>query len=209
VYDPQTKTEQRERKIQIHVNVFQDPRLVLLDLAHELVHASAQPAFDPYDPNLTVVDYIRSSIEGPGGEAAAVYAECQIALELDQLGILIPSHRCDRYIDRMNEEVPRVLRDRIVSDFYRVGAGYQDFQAVIPDPKRFFPQLSPKRPLLISSTGRAPYPIALIREYLGMTEIACENTRKRIGKQSFLEPKERELLERRCRKIAAPNVENP
>jgi len=204
-YDPVNHIERKERRVSIHLNVFQDPVLRALDLAHELSHASASPAWDPYDPQLSLIRYIQIAIEGEGGEALAVQSECLVAMELESK-FEVPSHRCDRYIRRMNTiGLDRVL---IKEDFYRVGGSYEAFQEILGESIRLFPALSSKRPVFISSTGNAPYPVALAKEYLGITESACKNTLRRIQSRQMMEPHEKDLIERRCRSFAAPSADS-
>src|SRR5947208_2743712 len=52
-FNPATGEEERERQITIYVREKQPLKDIVLDIAHELVHATAPPGWDPYDPNLT------------------------------------------------------------------------------------------------------------------------------------------------------------
>lgn len=187
-YDPASGVETREREVTVFLKRGAPIQDLLLDLAHEMTHASAPLQWDPYDPELTVVRYIQQALEAPGGEVDALFVECEVALELKDLsqGLGLSSglspdlsmDRCKRYIksDSLN-------RESIQRDFYRVGnwkskvvSGLSRFGAQVSD----LPFLSSDSPKLYSSTGQAPYPVALIREFEDLNQAACENTRKRV-----------------------------
>ena len=63
-----TGEESRERNVTITIRAAQPFGERVLDLAHELTHAVADPAWDPYDPDLTPGRYIHYSLESSGGE---------------------------------------------------------------------------------------------------------------------------------------------
>ncbi len=174
-FDPGTGKETRERSVHVLIKAAQPREDVLLDLAHELVHATSRAEWDPYDPELTPVRYITSSIEGPGGEVEAVVAECEVALEIYGQAETAQK-RCGHY----RTQAPGSLsRDEIRKDFYRVGKWYADIRKKTGSDAPSLQYLSPDRPRLFSSTGGAPYPVSLFREYQELTAIACENSRQR------------------------------
>jgi len=174
-YDPETGEEVREREVTIYLRRHAAVEDVALDLAHELVHAAQQPTWDPYDPDLTPVRFIRLSIEAAGGEADAVQAECQVAAELGD-AVATSGERCGRYAAG--------AREGIVREFYRVGAWKRVLDRALGATAGELADLSGEEPLLLSSTGRAPYPVALLREYEALTEAACRNSRKRLVSSS-------------------------
>ncbi len=173
--------EEREREVTIFLRESQSDVELLLDLAHELVHATSRPVFDPYDPHLSAGQYIHFAIDGTGGEVDAVLAECSVAREMAQRwGSQI--HRCRNYLsqsdlDGSSESV--LSRQRIVEDFYRVGNWITDLRSDLGTEGRLLPFLSGESPRLYSSAAHAPYPVALLQEYGEMTRAACENSRER------------------------------
>jgi hypothetical protein len=149
----------------------------VLDIAHELVHATTRPIWDPYDPKLTPGRYIHATIEGEGGEVEAVVAECQVGLELaHRFGA--SARRCRSY---RGTGSTRINTERVKRDFYRVGKWNAELTKKLGEEMPLFPLLSSRTPKLYSSTGHAPYPVALLQEFEQITRIACENTRKRTA----------------------------
>lgn len=175
-YDEETGKESRERIVTVYLRQNQPVTDVMLDLAHELVHATAKPSWDPYDPALTAGSYIHAAIEGEGGEVEAVRVECLVSYEIfgDRSNSLSAA-RCNRYA--VSDQ--KVAADRIRKDFYRVGHWMKDLSKRLGSEGKRFPDLSEKHPTLYSSTGGTPYPVALYEEYRQMTAAACENTRRR------------------------------
>jgi hypothetical protein len=175
-YDTETGKESRERKVTIYLRQGQPLTDLMLDLAHELVHATSKPSWDPYDPSLTAGAYIHATIEGEGGEVEAVRVECQVSHEVLGDQSRSPSAaRCKRYA--LSD--PKASADMIRKDFYRVGHWMKDLSKHLGAEGKLFPDLSDERPALYSSTGGTPYPVALYEEYRQMTAVACENTRRR------------------------------
>ncbi len=175
-FDPETGKETRRREVTIYIRKGQGLEDLVLDIAHELTHAIHEPSWDPYDPHLSASRYMWASLEGQGGEVDALVSECKVALELlVQLG---PSaSRCLRYREGAT---PGISREKVREDFYRVGQWLSEILAKLGPDARFFPKLSPDAPQLFSSTGQAPYPLALLREFEELNRSACENSRKRL-----------------------------
>ena len=192
--DPATGKENQERQVTIFLRGEQTLREIVLDLAHELSHAGGAPHWDPYDPNLTAVQYIQHSIEGQGGEVDAVVAECKVGLELaDKYGVQV--ERCQRYrTPPVGSKADwRVGRKKVLKDFYRVGRWKSEILHKLGGQARKFPLLSEKTPKLYSSIGNAPYPLALLQEYEHLTRVACENTNRRLS--TLREPAESKKVE--------------
>ena len=63
-FNPKTGEETRERQVTVYLRERQNLDDLVLDLAHELVHATTRPGWDPYDPRLTAGKYIWAAIEG-------------------------------------------------------------------------------------------------------------------------------------------------
>ncbi len=183
-FSSETGQEEREREVTIFLRETQSDLELLLDLSHELVHATSRPLFDPYDPDLSAVHYIQSSIDGEGGEVEAVLAECAVAEEWGmRAGQVV--HRCRNYVDAKSHSISGQageIRKRISADFYRVGSWLNELQKELGAAISLLPELNAEKPRLYSSTEHTPYPVALYQEYAEMTQIACKNSleRKRI-----------------------------
>ncbi len=174
-YNPKTGAEVRERKVQVILREGEGLDDLVLDVAHELTHAISSPDWDPYDPALTPARYIQATIEGEGGEVDAVSTECRVSLELAQR-FGTSAHRCGRY----RAGTAGIERAKVMKDFYRVGRWQREISQKLGGDAETFPLLSGEAPMLYSSTGNAPYPISLIREYEEITQIACDNSKKRL-----------------------------
>jgi hypothetical protein len=188
-FNPRTGQESREREVTIFLRQGQSLDDLVLDVAHELVHATARPAWDPYDPQLTAGRYIWAAIEGEGGEVKAVASECRVAFEVhERFGAAKnASERCKSYLKTAAAgELPDL--ERIRKDFYRVGHWKRELLEKLGQEREMFPLLSRESPKLYSSTGNAPYPVALFQEFEEITDIACENSRKRASAESARAP---------------------
>jgi hypothetical protein len=203
-YNPVTGKERRERQVTIYLRPDQKLQSLVLDIAHELVHATSRPSWDPYDPTLTPGRYILASIDGEGGEVDALVAECKVAMELAaQFGAR--AGRCQGYLSDLAARDYVIERERVRRDFYRVGEWGSELRRRLGRELDLFPLLSQDKPRLFSSTGNAPYPVALLREFEQITQVACENTRKRVSEGSASiarspasEGPAAQFLQRRC-----------
>jgi hypothetical protein len=184
-FNPETGEERRERKVTIYLKVNQSMVDLILDIAHELTHAVSRPVWDPYDPDLTPGKYILAALEGTGGEVEALVTECQVASELPR-EYLSEVSRC-----HLNENVskkPFFTRHRVRADLYRVGKWHEELGHKLGSELARFPLLSSNAPLLFSSTGNAPYPVSLMKEFEEINQVACANSRRRIHSLSEREP---------------------
>ncbi len=187
-YHPSTGKEVRERFVTVILRKDQPLIDVAMDLAHELVHATTPPTWDPYDPELTPGRYMHAALEAHGGEVDAVFAECEVAVDFKRK-LDLRSTRCDRYLVLSGSENRLAVdRTKIQHDFYRVGRWEMFVRARLGQEKDRFPLLSGKEPELYSATGSAPYPVALMREYEELNRVACENVRKRAGESQGRSP---------------------
>jgi len=80
------------------------------------------------------------------------------------------------------------LRAEVVKDFYKVGKPYRNLVNRFGAEASLFPVLSDSPPRFFSSTGQAPYPIALYREFKEITETACQNSKNRLKGISAQDP---------------------
>lgn len=173
-----TGKEEQRREITIFINENQSELDQILDLAHELVHATRGPSWDPYDPRLTLDGYIYASLELPGGEIDAVREECRVAHEIF-LKDGRNTSRCSRYW--VGASGFEINQKKLLQDFYRVGEWNEKVRLWLGDHADRFPHLSAKDPALYSSTGNTPYPVALYYEYLALNKKACSNMVQRLA----------------------------
>ena len=200
-FNPETGEEFRKRDVTIYLRAEQNINDLVLDMAHELAHFVFIQPWDPYDPALTAAQYIYTAIEKPGGEVDAIDAECRVGLELS-IARGLSAERCKTYLIGIKGQVDR---NKIKEDLYKVGRHKGQFVKTLGLESELFPLLSDQPPALFSSTGKAPYPIALLAEFKELTDIACENSRRRIesiGGRSpaseFFKEKDAYFLSRRC-----------
>jgi hypothetical protein len=110
------------------------------------------------------------------GEVQATLTECLVGLELSKkTGASV--ERCRIYQSPQSKTLSRL---RIAKNFYQVGRWYSDLKNGLGSEIRLFPLLSSQPPQLFSSTGRAPYPVSLFREFQEMTITACKNSQNRM-----------------------------
>jgi hypothetical protein len=154
-------------------------REAVLDLAHELTHFTFRQPFNPYQSQFTLKSFVRSTVEGEGGEVEAFLIECQVLFELYPDAANTNAH-CQEIIDPQNG---RLSKDRGIQHFYRIGAFRDHFVKEMADfnlSEGDLPLLSGLEPLFISSAWGLPYPVAAFREYVTIMGRACDNDLKRL-----------------------------
>lgn len=150
----------------------------LLDLAHELTHFVYRDGFNPYADNFNAKDFIKSTIEGKGGEAQAFIVECKVLSELFKSGSVARSH-----CHSIKDEEGRVSLKKAVDLFYHVGAYFESFhkqlhkREILED----FTQLKSTKINFVSSAYGLPYPVAALMEFDLVMSKVCENDRKRLA----------------------------
>lgn len=152
----------------------------VLDLAHELTHYSFRTPFNPYNKNFTLEGFVKSTVEGTGGEVEAFLIECQVLEELFPQEAK-QRENCRKIID---PETGRFSKKLGIEHFYRVGAHMRSFKQEMQDyelKERDFPYLSQNQALFISSAWGLPYPVAAFKEYVTIMGRACENDLKRLS----------------------------
>ena len=151
----------------------------LLDLAHELTHFVYRKSFNPYQMNFTLTEFIKSTVEGEGGEARAFLTECRIQKELFA-SQTATRQNCQKIkdLDTMEFSFPKA-----VGHFYEVGSHYEKFKETLFkfNIENSFEMVSSKKATFISSAYGMPYPVAAFEEYLTVLNKVCENDKKRIG----------------------------
>lgn len=151
----------------------------VLDLAHELTHYTRRTAFNPYNSNFSLKDFIKSTVEGKGGEVEAYIVECQV------MGELFPrlknkKSNCEKVYDYSLGSYQKKLG---IKQFYRVGDYLKEFINLKNnwEPKESdFPYLTGRDPIFVSSAYGLPYPVAAIREYQSIMSKVCRNDKKRL-----------------------------
>lgn len=150
----------------------------LLDLAHELTHYTHRNSFNPYEDTFNARDFIRSTIEGEGGEVEAFLTECQVARELFSKTSLIRSN-----CRKIESADGKLSFDRAVELFYHVGTYYDSFHKKLSEKnlESSFSGLSSEKINFISSAYGVPYPVAALMEYELVMNKVCENDKKRLA----------------------------
>ncbi len=173
------KKESLRYSTQVMIAASKDPVFQALDMAHELTHAS-HPNSNPFDPNLNAEIYVRRGIESEGGEAQAILQECRVGRELlpkmkDEIAKMVKA-RCQLVWNMEGDEV------KWKRSFYQLGQYYEDFMGMVSRLKMdrtrkmdWAQEIEPKSPMFASAVTHKPYPLALLEEYLQVTEKICQN----------------------------------
>ncbi|MCK5074683.1 MAG: hypothetical protein KAQ98_14730 [Bacteriovoracaceae bacterium] len=151
----------------------------VLDLSHELTHFIYRPPFNPYKDDFNLEKFVRSIIEGKGGEVDAYMAECNVLRE-----IFSDSNRyhanCERLID---PSTGTFSRERGAELFYRTGKHLEAVKMAMSEQNTSldnFPYLSNEEAVYISSAYGVPYPMAAVMEYNNIMTRVCFNDKKRL-----------------------------
>jgi hypothetical protein len=172
-----------EQKSVIYLDGDLDTYDAVLDLTHELTHFTFRKDFNPYKRNFSLQAFIKSTIEGQGGEVEAYMMECTVMQELFSSKVS-KRYQCNEIIDPHTGLVSKKLA---INKFYRVGNYYKRFAKVLKkqDFIKEFPKLDDKTSVFLSSAYGLPYPLAAYHEYISVVSRACENDEKRL---SYLRP---------------------
>ncbi len=150
----------------------------LLDLAHELTHFVYREGFNPYAETFNAKDFIKSTIEGQGGEVQAFLTECRVLKELFSSKVQSRSN-CQKIVDDLGQPSYR----KAVELFYHVGSYYNSFHGQLS--KRSiassFSDLKPEKINFVSSAYGVPYPLAALMEFDLVMSKVCENDKKRLA----------------------------
>ena len=151
----------------------------LLDMAHELTHYGHRVPFNPYRGNFTLKEFLKSTVEGRGGEVEAYLMECRILEEIFSSEIQDRSN-CSRIRNPIDG---KLSRDLSIKEFYQVGKHMKSFVrnlAVHRLNRQDFPHLNNTQALFISSVYGLPYPLAAYKEYVSIMNRVCGNDYKRL-----------------------------
>ena len=179
----QGKEEKLDFTVQVIISHEKNPIFQAIDLAHELVHA-LHPKTNPFDPKLNAVDYVREGIESEGGEAHAILQECQVGKEL----IEIVNQEQAQLIKARCQFVWKTGKDSNLwkLSFYYLGNQYGLFAAKLKSMNsdqgkkdEISRIIQTKDPMFTSAAANKPYPLALLDEYLEITQKICSKSTAR------------------------------
>lgn len=150
----------------------------LLDLAHELTHYVYREGFNPYAESFNAKDFIKSTIEGSGGEVQAFLTECRVLRELFSKNVQSRSN-CQKIEDAKGE----LSYSKAVELFYHVGSYFDGFNKQLQKREiaSSFSELKGEKINFISSAYGVPYPVAALMEYDLVVNKVCENDKKRLA----------------------------
>lgn len=169
-----------ETRSKVYLNKHLKTLDALLDFAHELTHFTYREPFNPYDARFHLKDFIKSTVEGRGGEVDAYMVECKVLKELLP-GEGFSRSNCQKVWDQKTASVSKEMG---VMEFYKVG---HHFDGLKKDLEKFainekeLPQASNNEALFISSAWGLPYPVAAVKEYVNIMDRVCKNDQNRIS----------------------------
>lgn len=152
----------------------------LLDFAHELTHFTYREPFNPYDSRFHLKDFIKSTVEGRGGEVDAFMVECKVLRELVP-GEGFNRSNCQRVFDQKSG---LVSKDLGIVEFYKVGSHFGDLKKDLDKfsiSEKDLPNTSANDALFISSAWGLPYPVAAVKEYVNIMDRVCKNDKNRLS----------------------------
>jgi hypothetical protein len=150
----------------------------LLDLAHELTHFVYREGFNPYSESFNAKDFIKSTIEGAGGEVQAFLTECRVLQEL-----FSKKYQSRSNCAKIEDSSGRLSYTKAVELFYHVGSYYEGLSLQLQKREiaSSFSDLKPEKINFISSAYGVPYPVAALMEYDLVVNKVCENDKKRLA----------------------------
>ncbi|MBP9674844.1 MAG: hypothetical protein KBD63_07075 [Bacteriovoracaceae bacterium] len=161
-------------KSRIYINVDLSLSDALLDLAHELTHYLYRDSFNPYVKNFSPSEFIAKTIEGRGGEVDAFLVECQVQKDL------FPEKSKD-LCSRIKNSEGSFSREKTIKEFYKVGSFFKETNVFFAQYGITSSAINEAQPSFISSAYGTPYPLAAIKEYEQVLQVACQNDWKRIS----------------------------
>jgi len=170
---------QYETRSTIFLNKTHSYYNAVLDMAHELTHYIFRKPFNPYVDNFDPGEFVKSTVEGTGGEVEAYLVECKVMYEL------FPSRtsknsNCGMVKDPDSGKLSKMMA---VEQFYRVGRHIRSWKKDIDQydlSHQEFPHLSSGEATFISSAWGLPYPVAALKEYKTIMGKVCQNDQKRL-----------------------------
>lgn len=170
---------QYETRSTIYINKTHSYYNAVLDMAHELTHYTFRKPFNPYVDNFDPGEFVRSTVEGKGGEVEAYLVECKIMYEL------FPTRSSKNSNCGMvkNPDDGKLSKSKAVEQFYKVGRHIRSYKKDMDQyniSKAEFPHLSSGEATFISSAWGLPYPVAALKEYKSIMGKVCQNDQKRL-----------------------------
>jgi hypothetical protein len=158
----------------------------MMDLAHELVHAT-QATLNPFDPELTALQYIQDGMNGAGGERIAIETECRVGMEwvmLQELNVRDHQQSSQFQKDKVAilKRCESITVNPSATHLNHLGKYKQVFlkkldrlqSGVSPESRTIQKQSwSNAEPKFISASTELPYPLALLNEYEHITQRLC------------------------------------
>lgn len=168
-----------ETRSKVYLNRNLNTYDAILDLSHELTHFVYRKGFNPYEKNFSLDSFIKSTVEGRGGEVQAFMMECKILYELFPKQIS-SRYNCKKIID---SNTGKLSRDLAVKRFYQLGPYYSKFKTKLENHGILnnFPSINNSGVSFVSSAYGMPYPVAAYHEYMTVLTKVCENDKKRIA----------------------------
>lgn len=166
-----------EARSKVYINKYLSLSDAVLDLAHELTHFAMRKNFNPYQSNYGLKKFVKSTIEGKGGEVEAYLVECQVSLELFKNK---KDGKCNLVVDEQTGKLSSAKGQR---QFYRLGKHYTDFSSKIKKHSlnhEDFYKTSDAEALFISSAYGIPYPLAAVHEFEMIMGKVCQNDKNRL-----------------------------
>jgi hypothetical protein len=168
-----------ENRSTIYINKRHTILNAVLDMAHELTHFSFRKPFNPYVGNFTPDQFVKSTVEGVGGEVDAYLIECRVLYELFPTSAKSVSN-CEKVRDSKSGKFSKKVG---VQQFYKVGRHVRSYMQELSFFKlssNKFPHLSSRTATFISSAWGLPYPLAALKEYKSIMDKVCHNDQKRL-----------------------------
>lgn len=168
-----------ETKSKVYLNRHLRTLDAILDFAHELTHFTYREAFNPYDHQFALKDFIKGTVEGRGGEVDAYMVECKVLFEMFPSTGSSKSH-CLKVFDK---KLGAVSKELGIQEFYKVGPHFKDFKKDIEKfslNEKDLPQATEGEAYFISSAWGLPYPVAAVKEYTNIMDRVCKNDQNRL-----------------------------
>jgi hypothetical protein len=169
-----------ETRSKVYLNRHLKTLDALLDFAHELTHFTFREPFNPYNARFHLKDFIKSTVEGRGGEVDAYMVECRVLQELLPETGLARSN-CQKVYDKT---IGSVSKEMGVTEFYKVGSHFDGLKKELQKfsvNEKDLPAASSGEALFISSAWGLPYPVAAVKEYVNIMDRVCKNDQNRIN----------------------------
>jgi hypothetical protein len=169
-----------ETRSKVYLNKHLKTLDAMLDFAHELTHFTYREPFNPYDSRFHLKDFIKSTVEGRGGEVDAYMVECKVLKEMLP-GEGFNRSNCQKVWDQKTASVSKKMG---VMEFYKVGNHFDELKKDLDKfavTEKELPQTSSNEALFISSAWGLPYPVAAVKEYVNIMDRVCKNDQNRIS----------------------------